>query len=260
MHVTNIMLLFDPEHITAANYRKRYLLHLGQEHDQDAVKQELWYLNSILTSPLHRQSKSPTLWHHRYWLFENFLLPVHSPKETKYQALLETILSEVQAICKAGERHPNNYYAWEYGHKLIQIVQKLPVAAETNPTDELLARCTRTVQDWCLRHPADTSGWSFLLFLLEQPEQVEHTKVDVVTKVLGLTLDFRWQQEGLWVFLRTVLASNLLPEEARTDCIQRIQEADQPEKPKKNMDGHDQEQESVIAHALRWIKRNSAAG
>src|ERR1700753_4144206 len=73
---SRIILLFDPEHITAANFRKRRIINLRQTSSArlpEAYAQEIHFLNSILTSPLHRQSKSPTLWFHRWWLVDQLL-------------------------------------------------------------------------------------------------------------------------------------------------------------------------------------------
>merc|ERR1711939_435110 len=72
---TKIILLYDPEYLTAANARKTYLLNMlgmkvtyGPTHSMlltHAVRKELWFLESVLNSPLRRQSKSPTLWWQR---------------------------------------------------------------------------------------------------------------------------------------------------------------------------------------------------
>jgi hypothetical protein len=79
LQATRVILFFEPEHLTAANFRKRKLEELrtdttpaAQLAYRKAIKHEFCFLDSILTSPLHRQSKSPTLWHHRLWLLELF--------------------------------------------------------------------------------------------------------------------------------------------------------------------------------------------
>jgi protein prenyltransferase alpha subunit repeat containing protein 1 len=66
------------------------------------------------------------------------------------------------------------------------------------------------VQDWCLRHPSDTSGFSFLLFCLEIPRKPEtgiQDQVDIYKHILNIALSFKWAHESVWVFLRTVAAS-----------------------------------------------------
>src|ERR1700744_3971783 len=112
--MTFIILLFDPEYITAANFRKRRIQTLFASSELHSnFKDELLFLNTILTSPLHRQSKSPTLWHHRWWLLTEVL-----PRLNIGDSNLQTIVaSEFAAVMKAGERHPNNYYAFQHGRR-----------------------------------------------------------------------------------------------------------------------------------------------
>ena len=84
MSATQLMLLHDPEHITAANARKRYLRDLLETcsghsgtpstHMLDEyIRKEIWLLDSLQTSPLMKHTKSSTLWQHRRWLIEEFL-------------------------------------------------------------------------------------------------------------------------------------------------------------------------------------------
>lgn len=84
MSATQLMLLHDPDHITAANARKRHLRNLLETcsgHSgspsthllDDFIRKELWLLDSLQTSPLKKHTKSPTLWQHRRWLMDEFL-------------------------------------------------------------------------------------------------------------------------------------------------------------------------------------------
>ncbi|CAI6337973.1 unnamed protein product [Periconia digitata] len=158
---THTILLFDPEHLTAANHRKRRLLHAQRLHKTNPsfhhlLHRELVYTTTILTSPLHRQSKSPTLYNHRYWLLTTFLLPsppstslfpsaaaYPSPDDSEEEHLEEAstihesnpakdpefpsnlsilILRELTVVLKSGHRHPKNYYAFNYARKLFDHV------------------------------------------------------------------------------------------------------------------------------------------
>ncbi|MCJ1298913.1 hypothetical protein MMC08_001704 [Hypocenomyce scalaris] len=131
---TRTLLIFDPEYLTAANARKRWLLDSkttnggcsGDEELFQAVIQELAFVSSLLTSPLNRHNKSPTLWHHRYWVLRTFLPRLITrnnragPDELRPDtnvvdvgAIKSLWLSELTIITRAGDRHSRNYYAWD---------------------------------------------------------------------------------------------------------------------------------------------------
>ncbi|OCL01423.1 hypothetical protein AOQ84DRAFT_9328 [Glonium stellatum] len=257
---TRIMLLFDSEHLTAANFRKRRLVSVQNEATGAsanslvaAAQQELQFLNSILTSPLHRQSKSPTLWHHRYWLFSNILL--NGTPSSSFNVLnVSAIKAEFDAVFKAGEQHPKNYYAWQYARRLIDIL----VSALRKPKDQssqvqidiqaIINASSMRVKDWCLRHPSDTSGWSFLLFMLRYVDALP-TRTDIVSNVLDLTIAFRWQHESLWVFVRTVLSNSAILVDGQDLFVERLYK-------------YENQRDSYTAPAsaaLRWIETNKTA-
>jgi protein prenyltransferase alpha subunit repeat containing protein 1 len=206
LKATAVMLLMDPEHLTAANSRKRVIqtYQHGPKSEFEAVlKRELLFVDSYLTSRLHRHTKSPTLWAHRRWLLENF-------NGIGLIWDLEKDLKEVVLV--AAERHPRNYYAWLYLRWLVQNAD-----CGRKKLDKVWA--LPAVKNWCLRHPADTSGFSFLLFYLESfgrsgvaPEN--KLRIDASTsvyrEVLGLAQSFKWTHESVWVFLRTLVASGVV--------------------------------------------------
>ena len=202
LQATKVILLFDPEHITAANLRKRRLLALKKEASeyrtttyQIVLKQELCFLNTILTSPLHRQSKSPTLWYHRLWTVK-LIMDAELKNATKEQKRVFW-QGEIDAVCKSGEQHPKNYYAWQYLRKLFPIID------DTYMTDKY----AHHVKEWCFKHPSDISGWSFLLFLL--PEVLSLPKRQMIIRdVFKYAINLRAEQESLWVFIRMVLSQD----------------------------------------------------
>lgn len=203
LHATKVMLLFDPEHLTAAHFRKRRLLALKAEigtrnsmEYSKALQQELCFLNSILTSPLHRQSKSPTLWYHRLWLL-NLLIPIK--KQTAQGQMTAFWRAELDAVCKSGEQHPKNYYAWQYARRLVESFENA----------EIVLTFSHKVKDWCCKHPSDISGWSFLYFLITKLENIAK-RSDIVKEVLSYALNLQVDRESLWVFLRTVLTHDTL--------------------------------------------------
>ena len=78
---------------------------------------------------------------------------------------------ELRIVTKAAERHPANYYAWNYLRDLFAAVSAVSggdVGREMGRAfrEALAVRSMREVHAWCLRHPRDVSGWSFLVFLL----------------------------------------------------------------------------------------------
>jgi hypothetical protein len=245
LKATRVMLFFEPEYLTAANFRKRKLQALGSDTTpaaqlayRKAIKYEFCFLDSILTSPLHRQSKSPTLWHHRLWLLELF-----RPK------ILELIPEDVRAkfwraelksICKSSERHPNNYYAWQYARRLEERIDGMEATLEF----------TNTVKDWCCQHPSDTSGWSCLLYLVPKVEPLSK-RTTVVRDVMGYTLKLQLENESLWVFIRSVVAHEAL-QEKRHDLYSALKEYDIEIERKK---GSSSTLQDRIKRTLDWIQK-----
>jgi protein prenyltransferase alpha subunit repeat containing protein 1 len=219
-NATAVILLMDPEHLTAANSRKRLIQKyhkIPKLEFEKILKAESLFVDSYLTSPLHRHTKSPTLWGHRRWLYEmgkSIGIEFDVLQDLKYVVLI------------AAERHPKNYYAWSHLRWLTQDFGR----AEVSDHPKMLA----IVKDWCLRHPADTSGFSFLLFILFAPGSSDNSpgKIEacssVCREVLRLTVSFKWIHESVWVFLRTLVASEYVVEDDRKaffEAIETLQKA-----------------------------------
>ncbi|KAH6848331.1 hypothetical protein B0I37DRAFT_161760 [Chaetomium sp. MPI-CAGE-AT-0009] len=192
---TALILLFDPEYLTAANWRKRVIQAeiSSSGAARSSLEKERRFLDSLLTSRLHRHTKSPTLWSHRRWLITT-LMSVDMPVD---------ILGDLRdVVFVAGERHPRNYYAWCHARFLAGL-------RRDNPRETLAA-----VQNWCFQHHTDISGWSFLSFLLnaENSPDAESGR-STFTEVLNLANSLRLANESVWVFLRTLAASRLVGDE-----------------------------------------------
>ncbi|RDW60736.1 hypothetical protein BP6252_12119 [Coleophoma cylindrospora] len=207
-----VMLLMDPENLTAANARKRivnmYQTRVSSTELEVILNRELLFTDSLLTSPLHRHTKSPTLWNHRRWLLE-LGQPLGKPRDVQRDL--------TAVILIAAERHPRNYYAWSHFRWLINSID----AHVPTPTPEL----TSAVRDWCLRHPGDISGWSALLFCLSLEKDLPvgvNTRSSICDEVLGLASSFNWTHESVWVFLRTMVASGEVTEEQQIAFLQAI--------------------------------------
>lgn len=190
LRATAVILLLDPEHLTAANTRKRILLgRKSTERDLKGLLQtEMYFIDSLLTSRLHRHTKSPTLWGHRQWLLERC-------KEA--QVPLDVVEDLTKVVFISAERHPRNYYAWSHARYLARGLQHSP-----NGQKETLAMIAELVKKWCLSHHNDTSGWSFLTTILARQPQLARA---VFSETLQLTEKFRWRNESVWYFLRHML-------------------------------------------------------
>ncbi|KAF2185643.1 hypothetical protein K469DRAFT_575614 [Zopfia rhizophila CBS 207.26] len=260
LEASKIMLLMDPEHLTAANFRKRWLLRLKKETQEKAQKElakaitrEIIFLNSILTSPLHRQSKSPTLWHHRAWLLD-FSFPVRLTDSSQDQ-FLPFVRAELDAVFKAGEQHSKNYYAWQYARRLVTTVDHLFQTEPHKPWKDsyhaFLVTCALLVKAWCLKHTSDISGWSFLLFLLPRLKSIARRR-RIVKQVLGFAIDLRSEQESLWVFLRTALGDTVLEDE-REKLVQQLRDYQNEKVPVVSDNDVGSTAESHVTQAVKWV-------
>ncbi|KAJ5502082.1 Protein prenyltransferase [Penicillium fimorum] len=205
--ITEIMLLFDCEHLTACNWRKRRLqaamAHYPVIPDQtspatELLEAELTLMSSYQCSPLHRHTKSPTLWYHRLWVVVNLLQRRHwSPED-----LLNLQQTELDVVLRAGELHPKNYYAFNYMRQLDVLLAATVEKTTAQSTWEIRSAqsVVERVVDWCLANPRDISGWSFGIYLLSNtPEQ--HMRVNALERVVKFALNVGWEGESLWTFV-----------------------------------------------------------
>lgn len=118
-------------------------------------------------------------------------------------------------MMRAGDRHPRNYYAWNYARRLFRFLSSEGSRdAATGPT-VTTAETTERVQRWCFQHPRDISGWTVLAFLLEQhardqglsgkdDEDVDRLRRKVAVETEGWVRKFAWEGESVVWFLRTM--------------------------------------------------------
>ncbi|GKT47173.1 protein prenyltransferase alpha subunit repeat-containing protein 1 [Colletotrichum spaethianum] len=199
---TSVMLLMDPEHLTATNTRKRLLRDAISAGDDvhGRLAKERWFVDSLLTSRLHRHTKSPTLWSHRRWLMGQYR---HAGLPVAVQQDIESI------VMVAGERHPRNYYAWTHARWLTRMFL---VDAEPG----VLPSLVQSVKRWSFRHHVDVSGWSFLAHLMERLDDCgEQTSLSVFEETLRLTESLRWCNESVWWFLRTIVSRPAMGQASR---------------------------------------------
>ncbi|KAJ5610216.1 Protein prenyltransferase [Penicillium lagena] len=196
--VTEVMLLFDCEHLTASNWRKRRLLQaiVAQRLDASdrvrALEMELTLLTSYQCSPLHRHTKSPTLWHHRLWTLRQLLKSWQDNGNGDAEDMMELQGRELRTVLRAAELHPRNYYAFSYMRQLYALLS-------ATREDEFARNMLNPVLDWCLAHPRDISGWAFVVYVLEHISGRSVT-ADALARVLQFARDVGWEGESLWTF------------------------------------------------------------
>ncbi|KAF4119432.1 hypothetical protein GMORB2_4774 [Geosmithia morbida] len=192
MQATAVALLMDAENLTAANTRKRTLAAAAAAATPDMLQREKYFIDSLLTSRLHRHTKSPTLWSHRRWLLGQLGragLPVDAASDLR------------RVVFVSGERHPRNYYAWCHARHLVDVCWD----GSADDMDGLVDDTRR----WCLAHHDDVSGWMFLLSLLlgKDREEAKGKARAVFDDTIRLAEGFRWRNESVWYFLRNLAAS-----------------------------------------------------
>jgi len=248
--LTAVILLMDPEHLTAANTRKRLIqARISNSNSSDGIfsiiSRELCFLDSLLTSRLHRHTKSPTLWNHRRWVVT-----------TSYSSGLpvDAFTDITRIVFVAAERHPRNYYAWCHARFLVSSEDRSTINGNDSKTKLL-----PVVQRWCFQHYTDTSGWSFLYFLLSSfhsktsnPDLVRST----FENILQLVSSLRLANESVWVFLRTLAASGLVGNEQYARFLEVCHEVLQASKVP--------EDQTVLRRAVDWCetyrRKNDSGG
>lgn len=206
-----VPILLQPEYLTAINLRKMLLRSVkiearpGPERYGKLLELEKRFIDSLLTSPLDKHNKSPTVWSHRRWLV---------PRLAEC-GLLDIRSDLAGVVMVAGEKHPRNYYAWHHARYLMTFV-------DWN-CDRTRQDILEAVLDWCKRHHDDTSGWSFLQSLLVTEGRYGQERVTYVLQdVLRLARSLRWTNESVWVFLRTIAACKVCPDQEFRDLLQTI--------------------------------------
>ena len=200
-----------------------------KEKSQEAVEAELAWVETLVTSPLDgKQAKSSWVWAHRMWILQTFPMTVcnglpgeRSNGNTANEGIGAWVKKELQIVMIAGERHPRNYYAWNYARGVIRTSMR-------TLSNEGWEECVRMIHQWCLMHPRDVSGWAFLVFLLDQSDlfaatdrslNADETVEDVFTKTIDFVRKFGWRGESVEWFLDA--AKHLGIESDKSDRLER---------------------------------------
>lgn len=209
LRASEINLLFAPEHVTACNWRKRRLTWSLQDtsHPQGIdtaaiLDRELTLMASFLCSPLHRHTKSPSLWQHRFWVLCRILetrgwgLSGHCPMIQQKEDVRSILQFELSIVLCAGELHPRNYYAFSYMRQLHALLPPPDLESEDLSTTLL----DQTIS-WCLAHPRDISSWMFAYYLVGAIPNTRDVQARILNQVVRFALDIGWTGESLWTFV-----------------------------------------------------------
>ena len=169
------------------------------------------FLETLLTSPLKKHTKAPTLWAQRGWVVGTFWDDVLHDDEREETGSAESVKrfwnEELGVVMRAGERHPRNYYAWQYARVLFRIVEEKMRGVEG--WSGLLGETVGRVKGWCLLHPRDISGWGFLMFLMQVVEggggdEARQEVQRVVRETWEWVRKYEWKGESVEWFLKGV--------------------------------------------------------
>lgn len=209
---SEVILLFDCEFITACNWRKRRIRALVKRDGLNSgfvsalLQREMSLLTTYVCSPLHRHTKSPTLWQHRLWTVR---MQLDSAVDHG-----KMLVDEFNVVLRAAELHPSNYYAFSYMRQLHADVMARGCNADVE--DVLIQK----MLSWCLAHPTDVSGWAFLFHLLDCPQPsgaavVAQQRRHVMDRVIDFAVHVAaWQGESLWTFVDMMIdrfGADILP-------------------------------------------------
>jgi protein prenyltransferase alpha subunit repeat containing protein 1 len=234
-NATLVLLLMDPEHLTAANLRKHLIVSSG--YDRALMRRETSFVDSYLTARLHRHSKSPTLWSHRNWLMRQRLnqYPTNAQaeidiREGDYLPENDVLHYFRTILFVSAERHPRNYYAWCHARALLQLSK--------TPLPHSILEETRK---WCFQHHDDISGWQFLM-TIAVPRPLH---LHVFNETVRVARALRWRNESVWFYLRTQAAAAFGEEQRRQ--VRLLHSALYTQA--------DEEQCAVMDKALEWMLR-----
>lgn len=176
---------------------------------EEEVERELAWVETLVTSPLDggKHAKSSWVWAHRMWVMKTFHAELWDGRidDGNVRAWVKR---ELEIVMIAGERHPRNYYAWEYARGVIRMGLR---TMRRRGWEESV----RMVHRWCLTHPRDISGWTFLVFLLDQTYHsveytdtdkmlaIDHTIKDIFQKSRDFVEKFQWRGESMEWFIHS---------------------------------------------------------
>lgn len=139
-----ISLIVTAQDISALNIHWEALQMLGLEY----LDTELVIIETMLTSRLARLNKSSLIW----LLYQKTLC-------LRYRFLQDAYGRVVSCVFISADRHPRNYYAWNFLRGYVHVLQS------SGASDGLASLYTR-LNDYCHTNLADLSLWEVLLEII----------------------------------------------------------------------------------------------
>ncbi|EJT98966.1 protein prenylyltransferase [Dacryopinax primogenitus] len=170
---TSVILLANPDHNSAWNIRKKFLLSGALQ-----MNKELEVVRLIGTIP--KNSRASLLWHHWRWVMEH-LFPVAASKTLSRSSDLEWAVELPPDICerdleivhRAVATYPRNYHAW--AHRAL--VQRHILAHCKNDPDgawnSILREEYGRMTTWLESHVSDYSAAQYLVQMQWSMQKLE---------------------------------------------------------------------------------------
>ena len=199
--ITQVLLMLNPEHMTAWNYRK-LLLKSGTL----LLKDDLKLMDLIMA----KFPKSPETFAHRKWvvklLIDNIKVSSLCHTETTDDTEVKTVLDHEFHICTlTASKYPNNYNAWSHR---IWLFKSYIVG--TRLLEHYIATEQSAISTFVSEHISDYSGLHYKQFLLKMASDDQH--VSIVENYFQLEFQENFDllsrypdHEALWCHRRSLL-------------------------------------------------------
>lgn len=244
-HVTKVLLIQNPDHITATSCRRQLVQRLTDRASPDemlkvrrqSLMQELALTTLILSIASH--AKSSTLWEHRRWcLIETYLL---QDGATLSSARLSQPRRMAPASCASDEEfeftlncadiYPRNYFAWRHRMWLLDGLFSLTYEDSKPSLDKEIERLKRFWQS----HPRDHSCTHYITYLIESWNTLFRQSIDsknlftdsLLTTIQEMILAYP-DSETSWLLFRYVfsqsdISGSLLTKPLSTKTLKTLQ-------------------------------------
>ncbi|KAG0146513.1 hypothetical protein CROQUDRAFT_657326 [Cronartium quercuum f. sp. fusiforme G11] len=177
--LTKVLLIHNPDHVTALSIRKQLLLRSNAQDDSDdrllcdeIMFEEFKFTTLILSIASH--AKSASLWEHRRWCLTSLHLLQHermshspNPNIPFYSARIAptscTTDEEFEFSLRCANVYPRNYFAWRHRMWLLEGLLNSHPQALQSALDKEFERVTTF---WS-SHPRDQSCTHYISWLIK---------------------------------------------------------------------------------------------
>ena len=149
--ITQVLLMLNPEHMTAWNHRKSLLV-LGCISVSDEIK--------VMDLILGKFPKSPETFAHRKYVVQRSMNTLESASGTLMRN--EIIDHELKICILTADKYPNNYNSWSH-----RIWVMTTFVWGTSQTDDYIKQEQDTMTTFVNGHISDYSGFHYKQFLVK---------------------------------------------------------------------------------------------